>query len=89
MRAISAQFSELTDDNLIVTVKKTETAIPRDQIDRIDARAPSGSRITRETNTTETVNPDGTTSGARLVCANAALGQQAEAARPAAASLPV
>ncbi len=61
-QSISAQFGDLTDDNLIVIVKKTETAIPRDQIDRIDARPPSGSRVTKEKTTKETVNPDGTTS---------------------------
>ncbi len=61
-QSVSAQFGDLTDDNLIVIVKKTETAIPRDQIDRIDARPPGGSRITREKNTKETINPDGTTS---------------------------
>jgi hypothetical protein len=59
---VSAQFGDLTDDNLIVIVKKTETAIPRDQIDRIDARPPSGTRITKETNSKQTVNPDGTIS---------------------------
>jgi hypothetical protein len=59
---ISAQFGDLTDDNLIVIVKKTETAIPRDQIDRIDARPPAGPRVTRETNAKQTVNPDGTIS---------------------------
>ncbi len=59
---ILAQFGDLTDDNLIVIVKKTETAISRDQIDRIDARPPSGSRVTKEKSTKETVNPDGSTS---------------------------
>ncbi len=60
-QSISAQFGDLTDDNLIVIVKKTETAIPKDQIDRVDARPPSGSRITREKTTKETVksSPDG------------------------------
>jgi hypothetical protein len=57
---IAAQMSELTDDNLIVIVKKAETAIPKDQIDHIDARPSSGSRATRETATKDTVGPDGT-----------------------------
>jgi hypothetical protein len=33
-----AQFGELTDENLIVIVKDTQKAIPRDDIDRIEAR---------------------------------------------------
>jgi hypothetical protein len=56
-RPILAQMDELTDDNLVVIVKKTETAIARDQIDRIEARAQGGSRMTTATTTTETV-PD-------------------------------
>jgi hypothetical protein len=56
---ISAQMGDLTDDNLIVLVKKTETAIPKDQIDRIDARPPAGSRVTKETTTKDGVGPDG------------------------------
>jgi len=52
-------MSELTDDNLIVIVKKTETAIPRDQIDRIEARPSSGNRTTKETTTKDAIGPDG------------------------------
>jgi hypothetical protein len=40
---------ELTDDNLIVIAKKTETAIPRDEIDRIDARPGNKRQVTKET----------------------------------------
>jgi hypothetical protein len=58
MQPVMAQMGELTDENLIVIVKKTETAIPRDQIDRIDAR-PSISRVTKETTTKDSVGPDG------------------------------
>jgi hypothetical protein len=47
------KMGELTDDNLVVIDKNKETAIPRDHIERIDAR-PSGKRaVTRETTTTE------------------------------------
>lgn len=56
---ISAQMGDLTDDNLIVLVKKTETAIPKDQIDRIDAQPPAGNRATKETTTKDDVGPDG------------------------------
>jgi hypothetical protein len=54
MQPVMAQMDELTDDNLIVIVKKTQTAIPKDQIDRIDARPTGGSRVTKETTTKET-----------------------------------
>ena len=54
MQPIMAQMDELSDDNLIVIVKKTQTAIPRDQIDRIDARPSSKRQITKETVTKET-----------------------------------
>jgi hypothetical protein len=59
LQPIAALMADLTDDNLIVLVKKTETAIPKDQIDRIDARPSSGSRITKETTTKDSVGPDG------------------------------
>ena len=54
-------MGDVTDENLIVIIKKTETAIPRDQIDRIDARPASGSRVTKETATKDGVGPDGST----------------------------
>ncbi len=56
---VAAQMADLTDDNLIVLVKNTETAIPRNQIDRIDARPASGSRVTKETTAKDGVGPDG------------------------------
>jgi hypothetical protein len=58
IQPLSVQMDELTDENLIVIVKKTQTAIPKDQIDRIDAR-PSGSGATKETTTKQTVDADG------------------------------
>jgi hypothetical protein len=54
MQPVLAQMDELTGENLIVIVKKTQTAIPKDQIDRIDARPTGGSRVTKETTTKET-----------------------------------
>jgi hypothetical protein len=62
MQPVMAQMGELTDDNLIVIVKKTETAIAKDQIDRIDARPSSGSRVTKETTAKDGGGPDGATS---------------------------
>jgi hypothetical protein len=56
---IAAQMADLTDDNLIVLVKKTETAIPRDQIDRIDARPTTANRATKQTTTKDGVAADG------------------------------
>jgi len=59
MQPVVAQMDELTDDNLVVIIKKSQTAIPRDQVDRIDARPAGGNRPTKETVTKETVGPDG------------------------------
>ena len=53
---LQAQMADLTDENLVVLVKKTQTAIPKDQIERVDAR-PDGRRVTKET-TTKEVPPD-------------------------------
>jgi hypothetical protein len=45
------QMDELTDDNLVVIDKKRQSAIARDQIDRVDYRPSGKSRVTRETTT--------------------------------------
>ena len=50
---VAAQMGDLTEDNVIVVVKKEESAIPRDQIDRIDARA-AARRVTSQTTTKQT-----------------------------------
>jgi hypothetical protein len=47
-------MDELTDENLVVLVKKTQTTIPKDDIDRIDARLGGGGRVTKETTKKET-----------------------------------
>jgi hypothetical protein len=55
---VQAKFDELTADNLVVVVKNEQVAIPRDQIDRIDARpAQTGSRVTTKSETKE-IDPD-------------------------------
>ena len=59
---VSATMDELTADNLVVVFKKTQMAIPKDQIDRIDARPGGGAHWTKETTTKESVGPDGPTS---------------------------
>jgi hypothetical protein len=50
---MAAQMGDLTEDNLIIVVKKETSAIPRDQIYRIDAR-PAARRITTESTTKQT-----------------------------------
>jgi hypothetical protein len=56
MQPVLAQMDELTDENLLVILKKEQAAIPREQIDRIDARPsqPGGRvKVNSETKTTE------------------------------------
>src|SRR5580658_4000154 len=55
---VLAQMDELTDENLVVIVKKTQMAIPMDQIDRVDARA-AGGGAKKETTTKQSVDADG------------------------------
>lgn len=52
---VLAKMDEVTDEKLVVALKDEQTAIAKEDIDRIDARpAQSGSRITKETKTTTT-----------------------------------
>jgi hypothetical protein len=52
---LTAKFSDASDENLIVIIKNEQTAIPKDEIDRIDYRPPAkDSRVTRETKTVNT-----------------------------------
>jgi len=55
---VLAQMDELTDENLVVIVKKTQMAIPKDQVDRVDARAVGGG-AKKETTTKQSVDADG------------------------------
>jgi hypothetical protein len=45
------KMDELTDDNLVVIDKKEQTAIARDQIERVDYRPSGKSRVTKESTT--------------------------------------
>ena len=45
------KMDELTDDNLVVINKNEQTAIARDQIDRVDYRPSGKPRVTKETTT--------------------------------------
>jgi hypothetical protein len=47
------KMDELTDDNLLVIEKNKQAAIPRDQIDRVDARPSGKSRLTTQTKVTD------------------------------------
>ena len=51
MQPVLGKFDEANDENLIVVVKNEQIAIPKDQIDRVDYRPPSGSRVVKETKT--------------------------------------
>jgi len=55
---VVAKMDELTDDNLVIVVKNEQVAIPRDQIERIDARpSQPKSRVTTKTES-KTTDPD-------------------------------
>jgi hypothetical protein len=50
VQPMEVRFGEATEDNLIVIVKDTQKAVPREEIERIDARpVKKGSRIKTET----------------------------------------
>ena len=52
VQPLLGKIDELTDDNLVVVLKTEQVAIPKDQIDRVDARpAQSGSRVVTESKT--------------------------------------
>lgn len=49
---VEAKLDEAFEDKLIVVVKNEQTAIPKDEIDRVDFRPEQkGSRVTRQTTT--------------------------------------
>ncbi|HYP05058.1 MAG TPA: hypothetical protein VER03_02390 [Bryobacteraceae bacterium] len=49
---ILAQMDEATEERLVVVIKNEQVSIPKDQIDRIDARPKGGSRVIKETKVT-------------------------------------
>jgi hypothetical protein len=52
-RPVIGKVDEATDENLIVVIKNEQSAIPKDQIDRIDMRpVQTKSRMTTQTKTT-------------------------------------
>ena len=57
---VIARMDELTPDNLVVVLKNEQVAIPRDQIEKIDARpSQTKSRVTTKTES-KTSDPDTT-----------------------------
>ena len=55
---VIAKVDEATDENLVVVLKNEQVAIPKEDIDRLDARPSAGSRITRESKTTSEMKTD-------------------------------
>ncbi|MGJ5815382.1 hypothetical protein [Paludibaculum fermentans] len=54
---VLAKMDELTDSSLIVIVKNEQVAIPKEDIERIDARpAQTGSRMTKQSTTSRDVS---------------------------------
>ena len=53
LKPLTVKMDELTDENLVVIEKKTQVAIPRDQIERIDARPSGRTRTMTDTATKE------------------------------------
>jgi hypothetical protein len=47
-------MDEANDERLIVVIKNEELAIQKDDIDRVDCRPATKSRVTKETRTTQT-----------------------------------
>jgi hypothetical protein len=52
MQPLLVKMGDINDENLVIVDRNKETAIPLDQIDRIDAR-PTGKRLTTESKTSE------------------------------------
>jgi hypothetical protein len=53
VQPLTVKMDELTDEDLVVISKNSQTAIPRDQIDRIEARPAGKTRTTTDTVTAE------------------------------------
>ena len=69
------QMDELTDDNLVVINKNQQTAIPRDQIERVDYRPSGKSRVTKET-TSKVNDAAGATGPSNSTSSNLVIGSK-------------
>jgi hypothetical protein len=57
-KPIEANLGDVTDESLILALKKEQKAIPKEEIDRVDARPGGKAGVTRESKTTNDVtNP--------------------------------
>jgi hypothetical protein len=52
MQPVVGKIDEANDENLILVVKNEQIAVPKDQIDRLDARPAERSRYVKESKTT-------------------------------------
>ncbi len=46
---IESKFGDATDENVVIIVKNEQKAIPKEEIDRLDARPTGSSRVSTET----------------------------------------
>lgn len=51
-KPILAEMAEATEERIVVVVKNEQLAIPKENIDRIEARPKGGSRVTKESKVT-------------------------------------
>ncbi len=70
------QMDELTDDNLVVIAKNQQTAIPRDQIERVDYRPSGKLRVTKETTSRVDDGVGATTSPTTTTSSNVSFGSK-------------
>lgn len=48
---VLAKLDQVTEESVVIVVKNEQVAVPKEEIDRIDARPTGGSRVTRQTTT--------------------------------------
>jgi len=59
---VVAKLDEVRDESIVIATKHEQTAIPKEEIDRIDSRAAQpGGRIKKESKTTTTTDVKGST----------------------------
>ncbi len=57
-KAVIAKMDEANDEHIVVVIKNEQTAIPKEEIDRVDYRpSESGGRVRSESTTTEDTTP--------------------------------
>ena len=63
---LEGKFDQLTDESVVVALKSEQTAISKDEVERIDARpARTGSLLTRESTIKQETGRDGERAGPR------------------------